>query len=68
MHVLNMHVLSFVETTFYFLQVQTDGLCLLLNYFLLLCFCFRKLDLLDRQTTQFNFPLSTLFVIFTFCG
>ena len=38
------------------------------NYFFLLCFCFKNLDLLDWQTTQFDFSLSTLFVIFTFCG
>ena len=40
----------------------------MLNYFLLLCFCFKNLDLLDRQTTQFDFSLSTLFVIFTSSG
>ena len=34
----------------------------------MLCFCFKNLELLDRQTTQFDFPLSTLFVIFTSCG
>ena len=39
-----------------------------LNYFLLLCFCFKNLDLFDQQTTQFDFSLSTLFVIFTSCG
>ena len=37
------------------------------NYFLLLCFCFKNLDLLDRHTTQFDFSLSTLFIIFTSC-
>ena len=36
------------------------------NYFLL-CFCFKNLDLLDWQTIQFDFSLSTLFVIFTSC-
>ena len=40
----------------------------MLNYFLLLCFCFKNLDLLDRKTTQFNFALSNLFVIFTSCS
>ena len=39
-----------------------------LNYFLLLCFCFKNLDLLDSQTTQFDFSLSTLSVIFASCG
>ena len=39
-----------------------------LIYFLLLCFCFKNLDLLDWQTTQFDFSLSTLFVIFISCG
>ena len=39
-----------------------------LNYFLLLCFCFKNLDLFDQQTTQFDFSLRTLFVIFTSCG
>ena len=39
-----------------------------LNHFLLLCFCFKNLDLLDQQTTQFDFSLSTLFVNFTSCG
>ena len=39
-----------------------------LNYFLLLCFCFKNIDLLYRQTTQLDFSLSTLFVIFTSCG
>ena len=39
-----------------------------LNYFLLLCFCFKNLDLLCRQTTQLDFSLSTFFVIFTSCG
>ena len=29
-------------------------------------FCFKNLDLLDRQTTQWDFSLSTLFVLFTF--
>ena len=33
------------------------------------CFsCFKILDLLDRQIAQFDFSVSTLFVIFTFCG
>ena len=36
--------------------------------FLMLCFCFKNLDFLDRQTTHFDFPLSTLFLIFTSCG
>ena len=36
--------------------------------FLLLCFCFKNLDLLDQQSTQFDFSLSTLFVILTSCG
>ena len=38
---------------FYNLKAQTDGLCLLLNVFL------------DQQ---FDFSISTLFVIFSFCG
>ena len=37
-------------------------------YFSLFCFCFKSLDLFDRQTTQLDFSLSTLFVIFTSCG
>ena len=37
------------------------------NYFFALYFCFKNLDLLDQQTTQFDFSLSTLFVIFTSC-
>ena len=36
--------------------------------FLLLCFCFKNLDLLDQQSIQFDFYLSSLFVIFTSCG
>ena len=28
-------------------------------YFLFLCFCFKNLDLLNRQTTQINFSLSS---------
>ena len=43
------------------------SVCKKLNYFLLLCFCFKNLDLLDLHTTQFDFSLSTLFVIFTTC-
>ena len=39
-----------------------------LNYFLLLCFCFKNLDLFDQQTTKFDFSLSTLSVIFTSYG
>ena len=39
-----------------------------LNYFLLLCFCFKNLDWFERQTTQWDFSLSTLFAIFTSCG
>ena len=39
-----------------------------LNYFLLLYFCFKNLDLFDRQTTQLYFCLSTWFVIFISCG
>ena len=39
-----------------------------LNYFLLLCFCFKNFNLFDRQTAQLDFSLSTLFVIFTSCG
>ena len=35
---------------------------------LLLCFCFKSLDLFDQQTTQFDFSPSTLFVIFTSSG
>ena len=31
-------------------------------------FLFYKLDLFGEQTTQFDFSLSTLFVIFTSCG
>ena len=31
------------------------SICKTLNYFILLCFCFKNLDLLDRQTTQFDF-------------
>ena len=38
------------------------------NYFLLLCFCFKNLDLLDGQTIQFDFSLSALFVIIIFFG
>ena len=38
------------------------------RFILLSCFCFKNLDLLDRQTTQFDFSLSILFVIFTPCG
>ena len=37
----------------------------LLN-FLLLCFCFKNLDFLDQQPTQFDFSISTLFVNFIF--
>ena len=40
----------------------TNHLCNLkneFNYFLLLCFCFKNLGLLDRQTIQFDFSLST---------
>ena len=36
--------------------------------FLLLCFCFKSLDLSDRQSTPFDFSLSTLFVTFTSYG
>ena len=39
-----------------------------MNYILLLCFCFKNLDLFDRQTTHLDFSLSPLFVIFTSCG
>ena len=39
-----------------------------LNYFLLLSFCFKNFDLFDLQTMQFDFSQSTLFVIFTSCG
>ena len=39
-----------------------------MNYFLLLWFSFKNFDLFDRQTTQFDFSLSNLFVIFTSCG
>ena len=35
---------------------------------LLLCFYFKNLDLFDRQITQLDFSLSTLFVAFTSCG
>ena len=35
---------------------------------LLLFFCFKNLNLFDWQTTQLDFSLSTLFVIFTSCG
>ena len=34
----------------------------------MLRFCFKNLDLAFLQTTQFDFSLSTLFVIFTSCG
>ena len=44
------------------------SVCKTLNYFLLLCFCFKNIDLFDLQTTQFDFSLSTMFVIFTSCG
>ena len=43
------------------------SVCKTLNYFLLLCFCFKNLDLFDQQKTQFDFSQSTLFVIFTSC-
>ena len=33
-----------------------------------MCFCLKNLDLLDRQTTRFDFSLSTLFFIFTSFG
>ena len=33
-----------------------------LNYFLLLCFCFKNLGLFDHQITQFDFSMSTLFL------
>ena len=39
-----------------------------LIYFLLLHFCFKNLDLFDRETKQWDFSLSTLFVIFTSYG
>ena len=35
------------------------------NY-ILPCFCFKNLDLFDLQTRQWDFSLSTLFVIFIF--
>ena len=44
------------------------SVCKTLNYFLLLCFCFKNIDLFDLQTTQIDFSLSTMFVIFTSCG
>ena len=55
------------------LYVMFCNLCFIgfekvLNYFLLLWFCFKNLDLLYQQTTQFDFSLSTLFVIFNSCG
>ena len=39
------------------------SVCKTLNYFLLLCFCFKNLDLFHQQTF-----LSTSYVIFTSCG
>ena len=44
------------------------SICKTLNYFLLLCFYFKNLDLAFLQTIQFDFSLSTLFVVFTSCG
>ena len=46
-------------------------ICMFFNLriiFLLLRFCFKNLASLDRQTTQFDFSLSTFFVNFTSCG
>ena len=55
LYAINLHL------TFKTLVIKT------LNYFLLLCFCFKNLDLFDRQKTHLDFSLSTLFVIFTSC-
>ena len=52
----------------FFTVFTTNLLVTCKNNFSLLCFCFKNLDLLDRQTTQFDFSLRTLFVIFTSCG
>ena len=51
-----MNLLFFVLKIFEFIT----SVCKTLNYFLLLCFCFKNLDLFDQWTTQFDFSLSTL--------
>ena len=39
-----------------------------LKLFFIVMFFVKYLDLVDQQTSQFDFSLSTLFVIFTSCG
>ena len=60
-----------IFSTLYAINLHLTFLTLIskaLNYFLLLCFCFKNLDLSDRQTKELDFSLSTFFVIFTSCG
>ena len=61
---------SFYNTYAYLCDLKKlfDDLCSRWYYFSLLCFCFKNLDLIDRQTTQFDFSRSILFVIFISCG
>ena len=59
--------LFFVICKNYFLLSKSANwkLMLSLNYILFLCFCFKSLALLHRQTIHLDFSLSTLFFIFT---
>ena len=63
---------SFYNTYAYLCDLKKlfDDLCSRWYYFSLLCFCFKNLDFstIDRQTTQFDFSRSILFVIFISCG
>ena len=64
-------VLKIVEPKFsvFFFTLYTISLHILYSIsFLLLCFCFKNLDLAFIQRTQFGFSLSTLFVTFTSCS
>ena len=61
---------SFYNTYAFFCNLKKifGNLCCRWNYFLLFYFCFKNLDLLDWQITQFDFFIDTLFVIFISCG
>ena len=70
---INLYVFITCKNYFCFLLrlysfTKTDDLYWRKILLLLLCFCFKNPYLLDRQATQFNFSLSTLFLIFISCG